>query len=130
VVAEPGQPGGDPAHPVRAVEAEHQQVVAGRGRAGAARVVLGELQVVARAGHAEQHPAVAGVPGEPFQLGQPETVPVERDQLVEPVGRARDAHLTGRQQGRPWRRVHGASPSHLTGKAIDRRENPRLVSRM
>lgn len=41
---------------VRAVEAEHHQVVAGRGRAGAARVVLGELQVVTGAGQAQQQP--------------------------------------------------------------------------
>ena len=82
-MAERGQPAGNLFHLGQIIEIEHEQVVAAGRRARAAPIMLGELQVVPRAG---QHPPVPGVTGEAVELGQPEPLAVEADDFIELVG--------------------------------------------
>jgi hypothetical protein len=63
------KPGDNLLHLGQVVEIEHEQVVAAGRRTRAAVIMLGELQVVLRAGQPEQHAPVTGVTGEAVKLG-------------------------------------------------------------
>jgi hypothetical protein len=69
-------------------------------------IMLGELQVVGRAGQPKHDAPVAGVGVEAADFGQAEAVAVEPDDIIELVGRARDAHVPDRQHRRPVRGGH------------------------
>src|SRR5262245_60983053 len=69
--------------------------------------MLGELQVVLRTGQPQHDAPVAGVPGEAVEFGQPEPVAVKADDLIEPVGGTREAHVRYRQLRRPGLGDHG-----------------------
>src|SRR5690348_2752797 len=74
--------------------------------ARAALIMLGELQVVGRAGQPEQDAPVAGMAVEPADLGQSEALTVEAHDVIQLVGGARDSHVPDRQHRRPGQGGH------------------------
>jgi hypothetical protein len=99
-MAERGQPGGNLLHLGQVGEIEHEQVVAAGRRTRAAVIMLGELQVVPRAGQPEQLPA--------HLLG---------DQRADLQGRHRGRHRPGPgqvQARRPDRPPPGGRPGGLS----------------
>ena len=62
-------------------------------RRGAVPAARRQLEVGTGAGHLEEHAVIAVVIAEAADLGEPEAVAVERDDLVQAVGVPGDAHL-------------------------------------
>ena len=76
---------GDRLHGLVVADVEHEQRF-GMRRRGAVPAARRQLEVRAGARHREEHAVVAVVIAEAADLGQPDAVPVERDDLVEALG--------------------------------------------
>jgi hypothetical protein len=87
-------------HLVFGGEVEDQQVLVGGCAAGTSVDMRGELEVVLVAGQTDHHDLVS-VRGGPVQLRQAQVGAVELEDLIELVGRTRDADLDGREFIRP-----------------------------
>ena len=89
---------------------EHDKIVAARRGAGAAVSMTGEFEMMGAARQPDHYAVIAVVPGKAVQLGQAQPVTIKRDNLVEPVGRPRNADLRRRDAvpkgqfagGRSW----------------------------
>ena len=102
------------------LDVEHEEVVDARGRAGAAVLVRGELEVIVAAGKPEHDAVVAGVTREASKLDESDPVGVELDNVLEPVRRTRNsepgspggsrASSPGVGLGDLWRAASGEPP--------------------
>lgn len=121
---------GDGVSGVGVGEVEHEQ----RFRVGlgcAVRAAGGQLQVRSGARDGEEHAVIAVVIAKAADLGQPEAVAVERDQLVEAVGVAGNAqlHVAVVLNGRATLRVTDGCGYGLNSVTIAEYHGPRAALR-
>ena len=107
----------DRLHRLIVAEVEHEQRFRVR-RRGAVPAARGQLEVRTGARHREEHAVVAVVIAEAADLGQPEAVSVERDDLIQALGMPGDAQ--------PHRRQCGETRSCYAATRSSRRNRSRI----